>query len=109
MLKTDYVMTGIGYAAAFATWCVVTYYCCLMALTVFYFFASFQSVLPWSICDPSWADDRCYVTSLLNGTNTSIIISNATDYVNSSSTSIISNASYINRTGLVSSAEQYFT
>ena len=43
-----------------ATSAVVSYYVALMALTVFYFFASFASVLPWMVCDPSWADmSRC--------------------------------------------------
>ena len=73
-----------------ATWFVVTYYCCLMALTVFYFFSSFQSVLPWTVCDPAWADERCYnsssVTSFINGTNTTIDL-----------------------TGGVSSVQQFFT
>lgn len=41
---------GVGYGQAFATWAVVTYYVSLMGLTVFYFFASFSSVLPWSTC-----------------------------------------------------------
>ena len=60
-----------------ATWCVVTYYCVLMALSVFYFFASFQDPLPWSICDPEWgATNNCYSSgdniSSLNITNTSV-------------------------------------
>ncbi|MCL4127741.1 UNVERIFIED_CONTAM: hypothetical protein GTU68_014491 [Idotea baltica] len=41
---------GVGYGQAIATWCVVTYYVSLMALTIFYFFSSFTSVLPWSSC-----------------------------------------------------------
>jgi solute carrier family 6 amino acid transporter-like protein 5/7/9/14 len=84
------LLKGIGYAGALATWFVVTYYCCLMALTVFYFFSSFQSVLPWTVCDPAWADERCYnsssVTSSINGTNTTIDL-----------------------TGGVSSVQQFFT
>lgn len=39
------------------TGCVVSFYVSLMALTVFYFFASFNSVLPWAQCDPSWAGE----------------------------------------------------
>ncbi|XP_046454679.1 sodium-dependent nutrient amino acid transporter 1-like isoform X4 [Daphnia pulex] len=54
---------GVGYGGALATWFVVTYYCCLMALTVFYFFSSFQSVLPWTVCDPAWATSTCYNSS----------------------------------------------
>ncbi|KAK7081863.1 hypothetical protein SK128_003055 [Halocaridina rubra] len=41
---------GVGYGQAIATWAVVTYYVSLMGLTVYYFFASFSTVLPWSEC-----------------------------------------------------------
>ncbi|MPC57693.1 Sodium-dependent nutrient amino acid transporter 1 [Portunus trituberculatus] len=48
------------------SWCVVTYYCSLMALTVFYFIMSFNKVLPWSVCDDAWADDNCVDASNTN-------------------------------------------
>ncbi|KAF0310441.1 Sodium-dependent nutrient amino acid transporter 1 [Amphibalanus amphitrite] len=47
---------GVGYGQMIGTASVVSYYVALMALTVFYFFASFSAVLPWTYCDPSWAD-----------------------------------------------------
>ncbi|XP_071537637.1 sodium-dependent nutrient amino acid transporter 1-like [Panulirus ornatus] len=51
---------GVGYGQMIATWSVVTYYCSLMALTVFYFVMSFNKVLPWSLCDyDTWADENC--------------------------------------------------
>ena len=51
---------GVGYGQMIGTASVVSYYVALMALTVFYFVASFSSVLPWTVCDPSWADmTRC--------------------------------------------------
>ena len=49
----------MGYGQIIATLSVVTYYCSLMALTVFYFIMSFNKVLPWSVCDDAWADDNC--------------------------------------------------
>jgi hypothetical protein len=53
-----------------------------MALSFFYLFASFQSVLPWTECDPEWATENCYSTtanlSLFNLTNTSV--SSAEEY-----------------------------
>jgi len=79
------IFKGIGYCGALATWFVVTYYCCLMALTVFYFFSSFQTILPWTTCNPSWADELCYNSSLAD------------------------NSSNIDLTGRVSSVEQFFT
>ncbi|XP_050737440.1 sodium-dependent nutrient amino acid transporter 1-like [Eriocheir sinensis] len=57
---------GVGYGQIIATWAVVTYYCALMALTVFYFVMSFNKVLPWSVCDEAWADENCVDAS---GTN----------------------------------------
>ncbi|XP_063861923.1 sodium-dependent nutrient amino acid transporter 1-like isoform X2 [Scylla paramamosain] len=49
---------GIGYGQAFSTWAVSTFYVSLMALCLFYFFASFSSVLPWAVCGP-WASSGC--------------------------------------------------
>ncbi|XP_053988540.1 sodium-dependent nutrient amino acid transporter 1-like [Hylaeus volcanicus] len=47
-------MKGLGYGQAFAATCVVSYYCALMALTLYYLAASFQSELPWSFCRDEW-------------------------------------------------------
>ncbi|KAB7506127.1 Sodium-dependent nutrient amino acid transporter 1 [Armadillidium nasatum] len=60
-----YVFSGIGYGQAIATWCVVTYYVSLMALTIFYFIASFFPKLPWASCNilklhPGGLDDGIY-------------------------------------------------
>ncbi|CAL1682501.1 unnamed protein product [Lasius platythorax] len=55
--KTWYMtpaMKGLGYSQAFAGFCVVSYYCALMALTLYYLVMSFQSELPWSICRTEW-------------------------------------------------------
>ncbi|KAG9429532.1 sodium-dependent nutrient amino acid transporter 1 [Apis mellifera carnica] len=49
-------MKGLGYGQAFAAFCVVTYYCSLMGLTLYYLVASFQSELPWSYCREEWKD-----------------------------------------------------
>ncbi|CAL4097561.1 unnamed protein product [Meganyctiphanes norvegica] len=63
---------GIGYGQAVATWSVVTYYVSLMAITVYYFFASFQRNLPWSVCG-DWANHTDCVEPTGNSTsNTSI-------------------------------------
>lgn len=42
-----------------ATFSVASYYCSLMALTLFYFIVSFAYELPWAKCDPEWGD-ICY-------------------------------------------------
>lgn len=50
---------GVGYGQMIGTWSVVTYYCSLMALTIFYLTQSFSWVLPWTQCHPEWADHNC--------------------------------------------------
>lgn len=47
---------GIGYGVAVSVFAVITYYCALMALTLYYMVASCQSVLPWSYCWEEWGD-----------------------------------------------------
>ncbi|KAJ9576849.1 hypothetical protein L9F63_006623, partial [Diploptera punctata] len=76
-------LKGLGYGQIFATTLVLTYYCSLMALTVFYLYNSFASELPWSTCDPSWTD--CFHSK--KGENSSQMT---------------------NRTGMKSSSELYF-
>lgn len=48
-------LKGIGFAQIITNCFLTIFYNYLMALTLFYLFASFQSPLPWSECDPSWA------------------------------------------------------
>lgn len=47
-------MKGIGYGQLITALCVVSYYCSLMAITLFYLLVSFQSQLPWSVCREEW-------------------------------------------------------
>lgn len=61
------------------TWSVVTYYCSLMAITLFYLFQSFNSELPWASCDPTWADENC-VDDAINATLTSGFQSSSEQY-----------------------------
>ncbi|CAB3381846.1 Hypothetical predicted protein [Cloeon dipterum] len=49
-------LKGVGIGQMISTTGVFTYYCSIMAVTMFYFFASFQAELPWARCDPSWDD-----------------------------------------------------
>ncbi|XP_067006228.2 sodium-dependent nutrient amino acid transporter 1 [Anabrus simplex] len=62
-------LKGMGFGQVFATAMVLTYYCALMALTVFYFFASFTAELPWSRCG-DWSGDNCLDS--VNDGNTSL-------------------------------------
>lgn len=72
---------GVGYGQMIGTWSVVTYYCSLMALTVFYFVMSFQSQLPWTWCNPDWADENCVDSKNFNSsTTTNLSVSSSEQY-----------------------------
>ncbi|KAI1284868.1 Sodium- and chloride-dependent glycine transporter 2 [Halotydeus destructor] len=48
-------LKGIGFAQNATTAYVIIFYNYLMALSLYYLFASFQSPLPWTVCDKDWA------------------------------------------------------
>lgn len=48
---------GAGVGQLIATICIITYYCSLIAMTLFYMFASFSTELPWAKCWESWGAD----------------------------------------------------
>ena len=50
------ILKGVGVAQQVGTTAVVSYYCSLIALTLFYMFKSFAAELPWSTCWQKWND-----------------------------------------------------
>lgn len=50
-------MRGIGVGQVLSTGMVTTYYATILAVTVRYFVASMNSVLPWSKCQEDWPSD----------------------------------------------------
>jgi len=52
---------GVGVAMVIISLIVAIYYNVIMAYCLFYLFNSFRSVLPWTVCNPEWADERCFV------------------------------------------------
>lgn len=75
--KTWYMtpaMKGLGYSQAFAAFCVVSYYCALMALTLYYLVSSFQSELPWSVCRPEWQDYCIDITNKTVSEDRNVIV-----------------------------------
>ncbi|XP_058795199.1 sodium-dependent nutrient amino acid transporter 1-like isoform X2 [Phymastichus coffea] len=61
---------GIGFAQFLVLVALASYYCSLMALTMFYLAMSFQSELPWSKCWPEWGD-ICFDSTNRNGSKSS--------------------------------------
>ena len=73
---------------------LVTYYTVLIAITLLYLFSSFQTILPWTVCDLEWPSvAMCYSSAAAaNGT------SDATNMTN-----------VVNTTGLKSSSALFFS
>ena len=78
---------GIGYATCFATFVICSYYCGLIALSFHYLFSSFQTDLPWTLCNEDLTEN-----------NTICVPSGHS----------ISELNIPTNTTLVSSSEQYF-
>ncbi|XP_053669860.1 sodium-dependent nutrient amino acid transporter 1-like isoform X2 [Anopheles nili] len=83
------IMRGVGYGQMLSTTIVTTYYASLMATTLRYLFDSFQSILPWAVCEDSWAG-----SCIPSGSRNVTIMAGLNDSI------------LVNRT---SSAELYFT
>lgn len=55
-------MRGIAIGQVICVIYISTYYSSLLSMTLRYFFYSFNSVLPWSECNPAWTEP-CYPSS----------------------------------------------
>ena len=104
---------GVGYGQILGTACVTTYYCSLIALSIYYLVVSCYPVLPWtvcheqlqvdadSVCIPSGGNMSQYVTchypneTLFNST---LCVRAELETVTSDMTNV----------SIISSAEQYF-
>ncbi|KAI0229899.1 Sodium- and chloride-dependent glycine transporter 1 [Lamellibrachia satsuma] len=56
------LMKGLGYAMVVSNMMVALYYNVIITWSVYYFFASMTSSLPWEFCGNSWNTDRCLRT-----------------------------------------------
>ncbi|XP_075730742.1 sodium- and chloride-dependent glycine transporter 2 isoform X2 [Rhipicephalus microplus] len=52
---------GIGVCMTYACFFICLYFNVLLAYALVYMVHSFKSPLPWSKCDPEWADSNCFV------------------------------------------------
>ncbi|CAH3024764.1 unnamed protein product [Porites evermanni] len=53
------LLQGIGYASVLVVTWIIMYYLVVLAWSLFYLFASFQSTLPWSHCNNEWNTPNC--------------------------------------------------
>lgn len=70
---------GIGYASTIMCSLLNIYYNVIIAWSLFYFFAIFQKVLPWSSCTNDWNTDNC-VESGANVANMSNTTASSEEY-----------------------------
>ncbi|MBN3299388.1 S6A14 protein, partial [Amia calva] len=52
------ILQGVGITMVVVSTLVTIYYNCIIAYSIYYLFASFQSPLPWSDCY-DWSDENC--------------------------------------------------
>ncbi|GLH14892.1 Sodium-dependent dopamine transporter [Gryllus bimaculatus] len=57
---------GLGYGMIIVSAIVMLYYNLIIAWTIFYMFASFNSVLPWQNCEPAWSTKQCFSYEIAN-------------------------------------------
>ncbi|CAL1286112.1 unnamed protein product [Larinioides sclopetarius] len=87
---------GIGYAVVLIAFYVDFYYNVIIAWSLYFFVASFNSVLPWTTCNNPWNTPNCRpMTSLV-------------DLLNKTNEIIISDANENFQQGRTSPAEEYF-
>lgn len=73
--KVNIYMKGIGYSSLLVVLYITLYYSTIIGYAVYYLFASFRAVMPWSGCNNEWNTDDCIdrakernVTFLANST-----------------------------------------
>lgn len=108
---------GVGYGQILGTACVTTYYCSLIALSIYYLVVSCYPVLPWTVChDHLQSEDVSSPICIPSGANISEFITcyhpNITEL---NSTRCVSAARELDtlteetaNVSIISSAEQYF-
>ncbi|XP_034958426.1 sodium- and chloride-dependent neutral and basic amino acid transporter B(0+) [Zootoca vivipara] len=63
------LLQGVGVTMVIISTFVTIYYNVIIGYSLYYLFASFQSVLPWADCNPEWANANCSKTRLVSGCN----------------------------------------
>ena len=105
---------GVGYGQILGTACVTTYYCSLIALSIYYLVVSCYPVLPWTVCHENLQSDlaicipsggnmssyvECHHPNTTN-LNTTLCVKAGTDPAELDQ--------FTTNVSIISSAEQYF-
>ncbi|CAN8006163.1 unnamed protein product [Ixodes pacificus] len=54
---------SVGWTMVYTCFAICAYYNLLLSYSLNYLYYSFFDVLPWTVCNPDWADDECYDNS----------------------------------------------
>ena len=49
----------VNFIFHFRVACITSYYCYVLALTLYYLITSFSATLPWAVCDDNWINVTC--------------------------------------------------
>ncbi|XP_053329529.1 sodium- and chloride-dependent neutral and basic amino acid transporter B(0+) isoform X2 [Spea bombifrons] len=102
------IFQGVGITMVLITTLVSIYYNVIIAYSLYYMFASFQSILPWSDCF-DWADEKCSKTTR-GSCNVTISATNTTwmplDWVKENNLTCIANTTVLEESDLPS--KQYW-
>ncbi|XP_053724373.1 sodium- and chloride-dependent neutral and basic amino acid transporter B(0+)-like isoform X1 [Synchiropus splendidus] len=71
------IMQGAGVSMVMVTLIVSIYYNVIIAYSIYYMFASFQSPLPWASCS-AWSGSNCSVTPAVYCNISGVLVSNLT-------------------------------
>ncbi|XP_030848361.1 LOW QUALITY PROTEIN: sodium-dependent dopamine transporter-like [Strongylocentrotus purpuratus] len=85
--KVSPLFKGVGFAMICIAFFVDFYYNVIISYSIYYLIASFQKVLPWSVCTNSWNTNSCFEPRHGPAYNVSIMVvneygNNVTDIVN---------------------------
>ena len=59
------VLLGLGYAMVITNTIIGLYYNVIIAWSIYYFFASMTSELPWTFCDNGWNTAQCFTNEFI--------------------------------------------
>nr|XP_029134833.1 sodium- and chloride-dependent neutral and basic amino acid transporter B(0+)-like isoform X2 [Labrus bergylta] len=76
------ILQGVGIAMVMVTLTVSIYYNVILAYSLYYMFASFQSPLPWSSCS-DWSNSNCSNTPIVYCNVSGVLVANWTHQENS--------------------------
>lgn len=56
-LQSTPIMKGVAVGQQIAIYFIMSYYCTIISIVLFYLSKSFSAVLPWAKCNPEWKEN----------------------------------------------------